>query len=1538
MECVLFESLEQSNSAILEMKSLEDVPNFTVTKQKLHLPVDTIMDNFVCFLNTSIAGITMVLKNRHPLILNQGNTYRGYYYDALYLYRCIKSNRVKNIGLSKSELRAMRASRYGKMKSSMSILTPVDVSILTGKNFVYDLDPVTNILTMQNKLTKIPLVEKLKIYFHTIFLLYNQLDYVGYNKGPIFIDLDDYKSSSDKLNSYLFYDYLMLLLRKSDAIISRILEPIEDFQVVLYTTKGYIKFSKEDICTANRSKMNSFIKRLNPAVTKVEPEYDKLIRMDANKTGEVERGITNNFTGDDNSEDIKTPELTKDVEADKEEQRLEDKKAENHIVEPEEESEEEETELISDDSPVEDKYEYLKNVTSQKLKTRSEASLKRDKLLRERQMKLKLGDKTLGELVQDLPEPPKIEERKIDIDTTDNEELKTVKFFNFEKTYQEEMFNRDIARAITSFNDKSINVNVTNVSVEDTSTEMVFQDTYTIEFEDEYRRRHKMKVNIPKLVDNKFLILNGKKRIIYKQLVGLPIIKTGPDEVQICTNYNKLWLMRHGTRFNPNMERFKKMVLDPEKQPKGVKITTYKGSNISPNDPYATCLEYDELASKFNKIIIGDCTFVFSIAMLKEELGDKYVDPTLDNIIIGYRGKGTKKEPLTYSTVSDEHQDMVSFMIESSIPDYYPEFKQMSSGRKYVHTVVKIMEKLVPLVFVVTFFEGLSTVVKKFNDLMGKPIAEFIDKKQNDNYMYIQFADGYLRYPMNCLEACLLFNGYTDLIMKGYSIEELDDRDTYIGIFETLLGSGYLAGGFINYYDFMIDPKTAEILKLLHYPEDIVSLMIYASNLLADGSFLIDTDPVLYRLRDSEIIPAILYREMCTSYAAYRKTAANANPKKLTVDPDCIIKQLNKIPSVGPYSTLSPIVEVEQFNVASMKGFKGMNKDRSYNEGKRSYHNNMIGIVGISTDIAANTGKERHLVVEPNVVNAYGMFDVQGKEKASEMDFTKLMTPEEALYPQGVSHDDPCRTAMTSKQSCHAIPVKDQCPLLITNGYDSTIQYRTSNDFSYVAQQDGQVIDRNDDVNIMVIKYKDGTTEAIDLDKKIVQNGGGGIYLDNKLDTTFKKGDKFKKDAILAFDRHYYKDTGVLGNKMTYGTLVKTASIANFATYEDSMWSCFRTARALSADITLKEVSVVLGKNSNIDYIAKVGDRVINGDDLIRFDTSYNDAEMNELLNSIRSDLKEDIINLGRTKYTSKHDGIVSDIRVYPAIEPSEMSSSLRKVVNQIQKHDKDRRKFMDKYDSNKNSVYRKGIFFDRPIGMIEPDQYGKIGGDDVAGGVKIEIFVTYHDEVSDGDKFAHMSANKATNGYMIPRGFEPYTLFRPYEEIDIPDAPSAVLQRGIPSINTIFLGYKPLIELKRKLFELFTGIDWNEYQRTKRPYMDVHGKKSIKPVKESTYKSMSPMVVQEELDKATEKMLVLEDVFDLGKSMDGIYEASKEYSKGDIVLSGMNFKSPVNRGIFEEHLSTIEEGYTPNIELDETVGAYVATDMIFYGERFVLG
>lgn len=1493
---------------VYEMKNFQDIKHMTKTVGKMKLPNNKQdpTHGFMFFtLNTSLKSIVSILMNEHPLLSNNGKLYRAYYYNHLLLRKGIQSKRIPNSKITNVQAKQKRIETYNQLKSySNEILTPIKLETLRKRNFIYDIQPIIDLMKPIKKISKFPLIQKMDMYFQTISYFYNTKLY-GYEKSSIFINLDEY-SGQESIENYHYLTFLMLLLRKPKKIIEKY-QKYFGYKIIFYTNKGYLLFdTSTDVKKENYSKLKLLLKKLKPEsnleeiITKVERDEiavqlnQKMYFSGNSVSDETEMGISDTGLS---GEDEVVGKISKEVTA------------KTDIGIDEEEAIDNMTEEIESDPEL--KLEYVKAITN-KSTGKSAASLERDKLLREKQQKIKIKGKTIAELRKEKS-VPLIKENVIETAPHVNQKMNTVKFSNFEKTYNEELYDRHMANVITCFNDKTINVNVVDVKVEDTSTTSTMQETYTIVMEDENRKRHTMKVNIPKMVDDKFFYINGNKKTIQKQIFALPVIKTGPDEVQICTNYNKIFIRRYGTKFNPNVERFKKWIEDPKNQ---VKVS--KGYNTTANKGKLTCLEYDELGSHYNRITINNCTFVFNVELLMNETNNQY-QSSLEKILIGYRTNGTKKEPIYYNSKDENHVDMVSTIIQESKPEAYDEFKKLSYGKKYIHTKATIMAKDIPVVILICFFEGLTKVIRKFDD----PNVKFVDKKNTkDNNMYIQFADGYLTYPMSDTEACIMFNGFTELLTSKYTIAEMDQRETYLDIFEIITGSSYIAGALINYYDFMIDPITLDILKMMDYPEDIVSLIIFANNMLADSQYVSDINFNMYRIRSNEVIPALLYKQMTIAYSKYRKTINNNAPMKLSVDPDCVIKALQELPTVEDYSKLSPIGEIKQSYNSSMKGYVGMNMDRAYNQEKRIFDDSMIGVVGVSTDNAANCGKDRHLVLEPTVMNAYGMMKLNNRKNPDELDETQLETPVELLTPSGTIHDDPVRTAMATKQSGHTIPVKDESPLLVTNGMDSTIQYRTGNDFSVVAKEDGEVIDYDENLQIMVVRYKSGEKQAIDLDTTIAKNGGGGIFLRNQLQTSFKKGDKFKKNAILAFDKYFYKDTGLLGNKLTFGTLVKSAIMSHFSTYEDSTWVTSKLSKRMATDVT-KCKRVVLGKNANVDYIVHKGDNIKIGDELIRFEASYDDAEMSRLLANVRDDLQEEIVNLGKTRITSHYTGVVEDVIAYPAVDKDELSPSLRKVVNDCQKLTRDRQKFLDKYDDgNRNAAYRIGVLMNKPEGKIEPDRFGKIKGEDVTDSVLLEFYITYHDELSDGDKLTHMTANKATVGYVVPKYFEPYSEFRPNEEISIPLAPSAILQRGTPSIINTVCAYKVLIELKRKCYEILTGEDYNEKLKRDNPYM-VHDKNQNS--------------VSEAIEMDDSLLTVMEDTFDIQKGETGYYSAGKTFMMGDIVVAN-NSPSIYDMDWFTKHVkSASTSNEYPNIYYDAATNTIRAKSIIYTGETFVM-
>lgn len=1404
-------------------------------------------------------SITELFDNNNGILLNTNSMYRSYYYDFRTLPRCVQSNVVKSPSIQVNQARQERLSKYDVVKSSCSkqVKTFQTLEAAHGLNVIYDLQPTVDILRSENKVKKLPSAKKLQVFFDTVQKAITNSTLTTdneYDKSIVLVNLDDFaKYTADKdTEKYHVVIDILLLMRKPVNIIEKFKY---NFKILFYTKVGYFLFDmKTSLHKNNLQRLNLLLRKL-----KYDINYEEIVTTINREEVAAVLSSKMNFMGNPELDDVVNPDdkiVDKVMDSIESVDEIEDETNDKSI--------DLSTELMEDVDDDTMKMVYLNNIEKTKMGVTAKKNSKRDELLREQQKKIKIGENTLEELTKkELPTPIEHHVVKSKAAPTTNEAIKDVAFSNFEKTYLEKDYKKHIAKVITSVNNKPIDMNIISVDVEDTSDILNLKETYTIVYEDSLRTRHTVKVNLPKFIDDRYMLINGGLKHLQKQFFMNPIVKIGPDSVQICTNYKKVFLYRIGRKFNPNFTKFGKLVDDPSNG-----IICKSGNNTEPNREYLTCLEYDELAKQYSTIKIGNATFDFDMHRLMEITGE--TDQSLDKLIVGYTKSGNNKvTPIFYDRKS-ETGDLITLMLSYSKPEVLEKFKTLSTGKKYAYNEAVLMAKHIPVIVLLCFFEGLTTVIRKFGDSVT-----YTDKKtSNDGNMYIKFSDGYIKYPISDTQACLLFNGLSEINTSLYSISDMDDKSTYLDIFETLVGTAYITGALNNFYDWLIDPITEDILNSLNLPTDVVSVFIYASNLLADSQYKSDIDLHNQRLRDFEIIPAILYQQLSMAYSRYKQTANNPNPVKVSLDEDCVLKDIVALTTVEPHSRLSPMIDANKEHFASLQGLSGMNQERAYKPDKRAYHDSMRGVVGLTTATDGNAGKIRQLVLEPRILNTSGSFEVcETDEDIKKLSNVNMATPMELFTPLGLAHDDPVRTAMASKQSSHTIPVKNNCPILISTGMEQMVHYRTGNDFSVVAQEDGVVTDIDTKVEMMVVTYKSGKKQAVDLSKRVIKNGAGGFYITNQLSTDLKVGSKFKKDDILGYDKSFYKEQGIFGNRMTMGSLQKVACISNFSTYEDSGFVTHKMSRDMATEMVM-EKTVTIGKNSTVDYIVKVGQSVSLGDDLIRFDTSYDDSTLNDLLSNVRDDLHEDILNLGKTAVTAKYTGVIESIDVYSTVPLNELSSSLKKIVSEYNNKNKSRQNYLNKYDPDtKNAVYRMGVLLDKPTDIVKADNYGKVKGEDAQDNVIIEFYIKYHDELSDGDKLASFTANKNTIGYMIPEGYEPFTQFRPYEEISSAIAPSAILQRGTPSLITTACVNKVLIELKRKVYEILTGEDFNEYLKRKNPYM-VYEPNKKKPTAESL----------------TEKeMYIIENVFELYQDDQGKFRSGNSYDEDDVVLAMNN-------------------------------------------------
>lgn len=1074
-------------------------------------------------------------------------------------------------------------------------------------------------------------------------------------------------------------------------------------------------------------------------------------------------------------------------------------------------------ELIDSDTEVAN---AISNMKLEMLKGPSAASLKRDEKLREEFLNKKVlsGKTTVRQILEKKTAPP-IETTVIRRDVI-NKELTNLTVQNFDKTYRETLYEKDIYNVIYAFaNDKDIALIPRKISIEDTSDKFNAKETLTVEFEDSLRRRHKFEVDLPKYINDRFIYINGSRKIINKQLVLLPIAKTKEDTVQVSSNYKKLFIQRMGTNVSPTLERYKKLLGSFDSP--NYKVKT--GSTLFLNKNYLRTIEYDELSKRFIWINVtknNPFYINFHIDKMYEEMkNQKYhlVDDKDKCIPIGLLYNTHES---IYINVEDglvelygpngmkrpTNMNLTEFLytqFEKSFGEKFTkEFGELAVGKKYIYSRVKIMGKFIALALLMAYSEESIT---KMLDKIGISyrISETAPRFENPQERLatgiIRFKDCYLLYDAMKYRNMLLLEGLNEAPLRLYNLSDFDKKDTYLEIFETLLGSKTIANGFDNFKACMTDPITKEILEDLGYPTDYTEILGYANGLLEDNSYKMESDMSLYRLRSEELIPAYLYNTLSEAYGKYRITVANKNPIKVTVPRDKILKDILTAPNVEEYSVLNPILELDKTRNVSFKGLSGLNLEDAYTIDKRTFHPTMLGILGSSTAYSGAVGTSRVMSLDSKIKSTRGYLNITDSKDVKELTAKELFTPAEALAPFTATHDDAPRVLMTSTQAKHMVPVEHTNKLLFGIGTDKIVANIMTDDYSFKAKEDGTVVDINKDLDSMVVKYKSGEYDYINIGSEMSKNSSSGFYIDNQLVPNFKKGDKFKAQDILAMNPSYFGEDMIPG-QVSYraGTLAKVAIHSAYFTIEDATGIGEELSEKMATSVVMPK-HIVLGPNSNIDYIVNKGDDVLVGDSLIVFDESYDSPEINKMLAKMNDKDSNELNDLGKHKVVSKYNANIVDIKIYYTCDFKDLSPSLQKLITKYNGQINKKKNYAKKYIDDKFTLANKF----EPTEKIEQDSRGRVKGIVMDDGVLIEFYLKYRDSLGIGDKITYYTALKGIVSKIIPKKYSAYTEYRPDEPIDAFVGPIGVGARMTTSIETVLLGNKVLIELKRKLKEM---------------------------------------------------------------------------------------------------------------------------------------
>jgi DNA-directed RNA polymerase beta subunit len=246
---------------------------------------------------------------------------------------------------------------------------------------------------------------------------------------------------------------------------------------------------------------------------------------------------------------------------------------------------------------------------------------------------------------------------------------------------------------------------------------------------------------------------------------------------------------------------------------------------------------------------------------------------------------------------------------------------------------------------------------------------------------------------------------------------------------------------------------------------------------------------------------------------------------------------------------------------------------------------------------------------------------------------------------------------------------------------------------------------------------------------------------------------------------------------------------------EDSGVCTEKIAKDLTTQV-IYQFDHVIEKDSNVYYIAKIGSYVNVGDPLLIWQDPFEDEDANALLKYINTK-DDELSTIGRRTIESDTTGRVVDIKIYRTCEIKDMSESLQKIVNAYEKPIKELKSKLEQ--QGLSTTMLPATYALEPTGKLKKAQDALI----------IEIYVEHDDIVGVGDKIVYLAANKAVIKTVIPEGKEPYTDFRPNEEVSALLSVSSINHRMVTSIIKNGVINKLLIELDRSVKDM-AGIKYD--------------------------------------------------------------------------------------------------------------------------------
>lgn len=740
-------------------------------------------------------------------------------------------------------------------------------------------------------------------------------------------------------------------------------------------------------------------------------------------------------------------------------------------------------------------------------------------------------------------------------------------------------------------------------------------------------------------------------------------------------------------------------------------------------DEYLEFTEYTGSQTEWDRVKL--CEVENDCAVISKN-GHGYLFITFDNTISMLNNSGEYKdlEGSLLNLLSSTQYSPTS--MEEAIIEYYPlPVTPLTEWCK-----VKILDKEFPIIFVLAYRFGLRAML----DYMGVQYRVYSgnipkDEKRTTD-IAIRFKDRTLVFNRYPILHSWIFSGLAYFNTRAYEMELFDDpaKTVYFDLLRDKNMSINYIKGIDSFFDLFVDPITYDVLVQMGEPTNVRDLFIRSVSLLTTEEHRDPASMKNFRVRSYERIPAIVYNEYSRQFAQYQTDRSVG--KKFSINPEGVFQKIiADAASDTMMDICNPIHQIKEKTNATYSGMSGRTGE-SFTEKDRIFPEDGLGTLSESTVDSGKVGISAYLTMDSNIVNTRGVIE---PKDVDDLEPTELLSSSALLIP-GSTCDDGKRTNFISIQLSSHIPTREGSVSRVRTGYEEIVPYRCTMPFTYIAKDDGTIIDVDEEEKLFKVQYKNGTIDVVDYSEQYTNSAGS--YVTQRLHADVKKGQRVRKEDILCYNKEFFEPTG--GGKIGWKHGVRS-NVVFMETNETIEDSC-----AITEDLGQKlSISPAHERNIELDGTMVVHDFKFVGDEVSSTDPLMIVEESESAVYTDDAPRKgEEVLSqLVRSNIRAKFTGEVVKVDVFYGGDLENMSPSMRSFIRKVTKK------------KNKVSSFAKGTSKELEYPKPAPLKSGtKMRGGQINDGTVIVKYFIREDLVNAaGDKLCITSSLKTVCAKILP-------------------------------------------------------------------------------------------------------------------------------------------------------------------------------------------